>query len=918
MTGIESDAIGRELLRALPRGSDGLWHPKDVSTALRSLHASLKDQLLTQEAQYEAVSEELRRDLQDGAYLEESIAVMETLDAMRRDADALQQDVDHTEMHFRDVSTLLEPAMERLQQLTARATYLETAMEIERRSADAKTHAEAATMEALSSFQSFASFVQTIPESFSVLRSEARRRMTALSQGIKRFAVVKLQQALERVEWPRTWTPAELDEHNDAMRDVTRAFGYLVTLQVSQGSHGDDSASLWAMDCVLEPVRLRFRYHFERDDSKTNRLTKPEWYLTYIVEQTQAHSAFLYQVLGPALRDAMADASATSNNNTVACADPVVLFLRGLVRTAAHKLSHDLPALLTERAVLCHTIDEVLLFERVIDESFGYAAFADVASQRQRFPRLVDALTADVDVLFAWTTSDLQFARETLHSVLLLDDDATRSTPWDVESTTQLPAIATQFTALLDLLCQRFAVMADDGHRYLYVTQVLVELLQSFQRVLAGRQRALSTAYAASLADRLALVNTAQHIVDVLTSWDQNALFLELLKRVATSERSRSQVVRMHLAYSKRVLKTAAKAATETILAREEAVAVRQAIAGPGSVIGPAAAFTAAYSVGSKTMKSLFGQSREELPAPPSEDSAGEVDASPERKEEDDNNDGGAGDDDTPKPPAALEEETLLLARSLFERPIAEFKGIVASLLAEIQREVERAVESALAAYRTSPQWRQTESLADAIVSRDVSSELAAAWSLLRDILLIAKRMLASETLSQLWKPLATTIDDAVAAAVLALGQRWHGHRRSSSSTRPSASSTSTSSFSLAGAATAIGALPASPRDRASIGAWTADAKQQFLFDMHALLQIVQLCASNPRAYLRKTADLCRLAEMPAARLAELELALDGVEDDDASIGSMEQITTMLEASGMLSLRAQEVRVIVRLMTMTT
>ncbi|GLE09046.1 hypothetical protein PINS_up020605 [Pythium insidiosum] len=711
MTGIESDAIERELLRALPRGSDGLWHPKDVSTALRSLHASLKDQLLTQEAQYEAVSEELRRDLQDGAYLEESIAVMETLDAMRRDADALQQDVDHTEMHFRDVSTLLEPAMERLQQLTARATYLETAMEIERRSADAKTHAEAATMEALSSFQSFASFVQTIPESFSVLRSEARRRMTALSQGIKRFAVVKLQQALESVEWPRTWTPAELDEHNDAMRDVTRAFGYLVTLQVSQGSHGDDSASLWAMDCVLEPVRLRFRYHFERDDSKTNRLTKPEWYLTYIVEQT-------------------------AGAQRVPLPNPVVLFLRGLVRTAAHKLSHDLPALLTERAVLCHTIDEVLLFERVIDESFGYAAFADVASQRRRFPRLVDALTADVDVLFA-------LRARPCHNVLLLDDDATRSTPWDVESTTQLPAIATQFTALLDLLCQRFAVMADDGHRYLYVTQ---------------RTRR-------PLADRLALVNTAQHIVDVLTSWDQNALFLELLKRVATSERSRSQVVRMHLAYSKR------------------------AIAGPGSVIGPAAAFTAAYSVGSKTMKSLFGQSREELPAPPSEDSAGEVDASPERKEEDDNNDGGAGDDDTPKPPAALEEETLLLARSLFERPIAEFKGIVASLLAEIQREVERAVESALAAYRTSPQWRQTESLADAIVSRDVSSELAAAWSLLRDVLLVAKRTLASETLSQLWKPLATSVDDAVAASALALGQRWRGHHRSSSSTRPSASS---------------------------------------------------------------------------------------------------------------------------------
>ncbi|KAJ0398596.1 hypothetical protein ATCC90586_004758 [Pythium insidiosum] len=936
MTGIEHEEIRRELLRALPHRSDGSWQPKDVSAALRALHASLEARLAAQEAEYDAVDAQLRRDLDDGSCRGELLATMETLDGVRHDADALLREVEHAETHFGDVSALLAPATARLRQLNARAAYLETALEtaleVERRSAEAKTHAEAATMDALASVQAFAAFVQTIPESFAVLRREARRRVAALSQGVKRFALVKLQEALAAVDWPRSCTPLELDACKDAVDDVARAFGYLVALQLSQDDDDDDddgdSASLWAMDCVLEPVRLRFRFHFERADSPTNRLTKPEWFLAYIpewflayiVEQTQAHSAFLDRALAPALRDAASSNSSSSSPNAavVVCADPVVLFLRGLIRTAAHKLTRDLPALLTERAVLCHTIDEVLLFEQAVDDSFGYAAFADgeasprrrfprLASPRRRFPRLVDALTADADALFAWTTSDLQFARETLHAVLL--DPA--SQPWAPVAARgpRVPAIAGQFTALLDLLCRRLAAMADDGHRYLYVTQVLVELLRSFQRVLVERRRALPPG-ATALADRFALVNTAQHIADVLSSWDQHALFLELLRRVVASERSRHEVLRMHLAFSRRVLKTAAKAATETILAREEAVAVRQAIAGPGSVIGPAAAFTAAYSVGSKTVKSLFGQAHDDrTPA-----AASDEDALPQR----DGSSEQAGEVEAapaPAPAPELEEETLLLARSVFERPIAEFKGLAASLLAEIQHDVERTVDAALTAYRSSPQWdRAALPQAPSVESRDVSCELAAAWTALRDVLLAAKTSLSSDALSQFWKPLAAAVDDAVASTMLALGRRYLAE----ASTRGSHST-----FSLAGAATAIGALPASPRGRSasspsssspsssassSRAAWTAHAKQQLVWDLHALLQIVQLCAANPRAYLRKTADVCRLAETPRARLTELDRALEGVERSDS-----EQITTLLEACGLLSLRAADARAVVRL-----
>jgi hypothetical protein len=85
-------------------------------------------------------------------------------------------------------------------------------------------------------------------------------------------------------------------------------------------------------------IRMRFKYHFERAESKTNRVTKPEWWLSHVLDQTRAHGEFLSSVLNPELK---------KHRETLDCVDAQVLFLRGLVRTAMHKLQKDLPVILS-------------------------------------------------------------------------------------------------------------------------------------------------------------------------------------------------------------------------------------------------------------------------------------------------------------------------------------------------------------------------------------------------------------------------------------------------------------------------------------------------------------------------------------------------------------------------------------------
>lgn len=137
---------------------------------------------------------------------------------------------------------------------------------------------------------------------------------------------------------------------------MASAFAYLVTLQVSQQGRSDghgaastpdaqasvsngkapEDDALWAMDCVLDAVLVRFRYHFERPASATNRLAKPEWMFLHILEQTRAHAQFADDVLTPELR---------KHRDALYCWDARVLILRGLISAAQRQLVRNMPVL---------------------------------------------------------------------------------------------------------------------------------------------------------------------------------------------------------------------------------------------------------------------------------------------------------------------------------------------------------------------------------------------------------------------------------------------------------------------------------------------------------------------------------------------------------------------------------------------
>ncbi|KAG2769109.1 hypothetical protein JG687_00003593 [Phytophthora cactorum] len=787
--------------------------------------------------------------------------------AVHTELKSLQPQLTVAEQHFLQLESIIRPGLSKLQTLQSRAKYLEAAVQVEELSQEAKKQAVQATPDALEAFKTFATFAAAIPAEFSVIRREAARRVEDLSVDLRQFAVEKLELALETIGWPEPLkTQQEVAEKETELRGVSKAFAYLLTLQLSQQSQpATATTELWAMDCVLDPLLLRFRYHFERPESATNRLSKPEWYLSHVHEQTNAHTRLLAHALTPELH---------RHREEIHCWDAQILLLRGLVKAACRKLTQDLATLLTSSPLLCHTLDEVLLFEQNIDEDIGYGSWA--SADRRVYPRCIDVFTSSSDVLFAWTSADVEYAHRVLSSTMETESSGgdafharKKSSVWQLEEDEAasehdqalVPPVALRFVALLDFLSQRFMLMETEEHRYLYVMQVHLPLLHRFGQVCDARGRRLISGLTkntqSSWGDLFALVNALQHVAHTLAAWEQSSVFLELSRKIARSETTRAQVLRMHVAYSKQVLARASAA----VLATEEATAVRQALAGPGAMIGPTAALSAAYSVGSKTMKSLFRRaetdSKDEAP----------VDSAPPAAEANDNSDNkSAEDQDDP--------ETLVFSHTIFERQVAELKALATTLLEGGKDTLVRAAERDVETYRSSPFWTETYDVdadeSSLQIMRRVSCEVARCYTLVSDVLSCGRKLLVSECWPALWKPLASALDSALFDAFY----------------NP-ASTEESSQLSCAG-------------------------ERQFVEDIKALVAIFTTGSSKPlpRSYFRLCREVCHLLEMPAARLREVFRALD----DETAAGSLEapveQLTTILEACGVFSLTpAQVVRI---------
>ncbi|OQR79240.1 RAD50-interacting protein 1-like [Tropilaelaps mercedesae] len=252
---------------------------------------------------------------------------------------------------------------------------------------------------------------------------------------------------------------------------------------------------LLPIELMVKPLKKRFLFHFV-SKRQTNRVDKPEWYLTQTLTWIQNHAV--------------------------------------LVSTAIAKLEVDLPLLLAEdnELLLTHTIEEALMFHAELRD-LGYPS---------RFPCILNALTTD-RCFIRWIALEKRFADEKRDK--LLSSPSAWTCPYspeadieaDLEDPFKVPECAENFMLLLNAMTERYRQLENPEHalKFLSLQQILLEDFRvCLLQVLNSRMEA------GSLYDICPILNAAHYVVVVLNEWSNQPFFINLLEVCNKLERRRA------------------------------------------------------------------------------------------------------------------------------------------------------------------------------------------------------------------------------------------------------------------------------------------------------------------------------------------------------------------------------------------
>ena len=119
----------------------------------------------------------------------------------------------------------------------------------------------------------------------------------------------------------------------------------------------------------MKAFALRFRYHFE-GERPTNRVDKPEWYLTHLVK--------LFDEYAPLFSEYIQD---ILDQNGLAARDAVQEFITAVLPVLKRKVDLDMPIVSAQGPLSSHLVEELSKFDILLREEYMYAPYGQDPSQ---------------------------------------------------------------------------------------------------------------------------------------------------------------------------------------------------------------------------------------------------------------------------------------------------------------------------------------------------------------------------------------------------------------------------------------------------------------------------------------------------------------------------------------------------------
>ncbi|RMD41438.1 hypothetical protein DV735_g3685, partial [Chaetothyriales sp. CBS 134920] len=475
-----------------------------------------------------------------------------------------------------------ESRMVKVRRLEIATSYLQLLQEVGSLSAEARNAIATKPGDAVARYLRLQSLTRGLKEAQPAAEGAAPHLMDHVEQTTLRLkaeittALTKAFQAtLAKINWPKkelnllgtalsawteqAWLLLELGEQDLIATQQTIEQGdddptrpTRVLLPTIQQRDDDDQTRptrvLLPLELMAQPLAQRFRYHFF-GDKPTNRLDKPEYFLSHILDLVDRHSNFVLKAFQPLL-DARCRAV---NELELVYSDAVSEWITALLPLALAKSLSLLPQLSSHPQLLSHFIHEVMLFDNTLRDTWAYTPSPDPAAPEWK--GLVGDILTTHGFFNTWMLVEKEFALARYRTIR--DDPESAEIDYDsVEPNESKPTYgAIRINSLLETITDRYRGLSsfsqkmkfligvqlsifDDYHQYLHgALQAYLASSHTAGRLLQGQSKSEAVGEK-GLASLCKIYGSAEFLERKMEDWGDDIFFLELWEELQDRARA--------------------------------------------------------------------------------------------------------------------------------------------------------------------------------------------------------------------------------------------------------------------------------------------------------------------------------------------------------------------------------------------
>ena len=466
-----------------------------------------------------------------------------------------------------DAVQKFEASTERLRKLDVAAGYVELLKEVDGLRSECISQlgkSDEAALEPFRRLQHLVTSLQPLQEAAEGaaphLLDQIVQQVQDLRQTIQDSFATDLEKTLKKMSWPKATETVPMALQQEWSTNVGRLLN-LQRQELEDREHNaasrppsDEPPALFPLEVMAHPLEQRFAYHFS-GNKPTNRLDKPEYFLSHTTDLISTYSAFLENALQPLLVQHFRGSDLAF---TPAYIDATTAFITALLPMLRRKLSSFAHQVSTQSQLLSHLVHQVMSFDTTLQESYAYSP----ASPSVPWRGLAYFLLDTCGYFEQWLSVERDFALSRYHSII----ESSESGELDYDSmaadATKPSKAAIRVNDLLETITERYRPLSSFSQRLRFLIDIQIAIFDQFhQRLRSGLEAYMTMTSSISRTvhgvtrdyqtelqgvkglDRLCRVfGSGEYLERAMRDWSDDVFFLELAEELQFRTRTREQI----------------------------------------------------------------------------------------------------------------------------------------------------------------------------------------------------------------------------------------------------------------------------------------------------------------------------------------------------------------------------------------